>query len=280
MENSELLQHAQVRSYINAVVKRLPTGTYGKQKIADEVLGKISALIDSGESSGLTRDEAIASALSELGPASALNRQYRRSCTPEASENERYDGGNRGGDRKKLLKIIIPCAVILVAAIVLSVVFLGPQEADLGVVFISNSAAPPRRAITEEDAADIIAVINASARDINGDGDVLINYKFIDGNGEAFDSENKGRPELEDNYFASLGVFAEESNVLFLCCPTMYNTYNKAEFFDFCEPLSGPLFDGTDFEGWYACVIDWTTVGKGSQAQTDDAMALIEILNG
>ena len=253
MENSELLQHPQVRSYINAVLKGQPTGTYGRQRIAGEVLGKISALVSSKEAGDLARDEAVAAALAELGPASALNRQYRRECAPEKSENERYDGGSRGKDRKKLLRIIIPCAVVLAAIIVLGVIFGSPQKPDLGVVFVYNTAAPPRRAITEADAADIISVINSTVPDIDGDGDVNINYKFLDGNGEAYvegDEGLKGRPELEDNYFESLGVFAEDSYVLYLCCPSMYSTYNKAEYFDYSEALTGPMFDGTAFDGW------------------------------
>ena len=282
MENSELLQHPQVRSYINTVLKGQPTGTYGRQRIAGDVLGKISALVSSKEAGDLARDEAVAAALSELGPASALNRQYRRECAPENSKTERYDGGSRRKDRKKLLRIIIPCTVVLAAVIVLGVILGSPKKPDLGVVFVYNTSAPPRRAITEADAADIISVINSAIPDIDGDGDVNINYKFLDGNGEAYTEDNdglKGRPELEDNYFESLGVFAKDSYVLYLCCPSMYNTYNEAEYFDYSEALTGPMFDGTLFDGWYACVIDWASVGKGSQAQTDAAMAVITALN-
>ena len=262
------------------MLKGQPTGTYGRQRIAGEVLGKISALVSSKEAEGLTRDEAVAAALSELGPASALNRQYRRECAPEKSENERYDGGSRRKDRKKLLRIIIPCAVVLAAVIVLGVILGSPKKPDLGVVFVYNTAAPPRLAITEADAADIISVISSAVPDIDGDGDVNISYKFLDGNGEANDDELKGRPELEANYFEALGVFAEDSYVLYLCCPSMYNTYDEAEFFDYSEALTGPMFDGTAFDGWYACVIDWASVGKGSQAQADAAMAVIAALNG
>lgn len=122
--------------------------------------------------------------------------------------------------------------------------------------------------------------VREAVGDINGDGEINVNFQYLLMADEEWGSGNQERVML---YLSSDDFF------LFLTDDDYSRSYSAAEYFDPVEPYgltpdeSLPtrvkLSDTGDIDlQLYANIIDWTTVGKGEQAELEATMRVIEAL--
>ncbi len=165
--------------------------------------------------------------------------------------------------------------------------------------------------VTEEDVADILDTVGDAVGDLNGDGEVHIGFISVplgDTDTDTSSAASSGATMrdrmllymsdesyvlyfLEDAYSASyiaLGYFEDDLSGYGIDVPAddPYRVYvgDTGLFGKFTEAAQAQLPEESATEaegiGYYASIIDWTTVGRGSQEATDAAVAALQaILN-
>lgn len=128
-------------------------------------------------------------------------------------------------------------------------------------------------------------LVSEAVGDVNGDGNVIIDLQIV----------NLGDPEyLEANYNKVMLLMSQSEYPLFILDDEMSALYCSKDYFDdytrfgitpddrfnsrVCVTDSQVMKSiGADYE-YYACIVDWTTVGKGKQARTDAAVRVVKAL--
>ena len=178
-------------------------------------------------------------------------------------------------------------AVFVIALVVfIAVEAAGNEKYDMTVIFAQNGG------ITEEQANIVLDAISDSVGDLNGDGEIKLNYASVDLTAED-GSMNGQNVTMQDRL---LLYMTDEECALFFLEQDISSVYISMGYFedkltdhgieapgdDPCrvyvsgtKAFSDAGLSGTEY---YALIIDWTTVGKGSTERTDAAVNSIKTL--
>lgn len=180
------------------------------------------------------------------------------------------------------------CGVFVIALIV----FIALESSrnvdyDMTVVFVQEND------ITQDQAKTVLDAIAESVGDLDGNGEITLNYASINP-GEA--TTGSVGASMQDRL---LLYMTDEDYCLFFLTAAQAESYCALGYFEDAlsdygietekdDPLRVYVSDTNAFVSaglqdgdYYALIIDWTTVGKGSQANTDAAIRAIQaLLNG
>lgn len=178
-------------------------------------------------------------------------------------------------------------AVFVIALVVfIAVEAAGNEKYDMTVIFAQNGG------ITEEQANIVLDAISDSIGDLNGDGEVKLNYASVDLTVEDR-SMSQQNVTMQDRLI--LYMTDEECSLFFIEQDTS-SAYCSMGYFEdkltdygIAAPEDDPCrVDVSDTKafsdaglsemGYYAQIIDWTTVGKGSAERTNAAVNSIKAL--
>ena len=161
------------------------------------------------------------------------------------------------------------------------------EHYDLTAVFVQDND------ITQEQAMTVLDAISESVGDLDGNGKILLNYASINP-GEA--TSGSVGASMQDRL---LLYMTDEDYCLFFLTADQAESYCALGYFEDRlsdygietaqdDPFRVYVSDTDAFAAaglrdgdYYALIIDWTTVGKGSQENTDAAVRAIQaLLNG
>lgn len=189
---------------------------------------------------------------------------------------ERYDGKTRNDDLRKWL-IIGGGLIVAVIVIALLMSVYGGEEYDLGVFIFSDVV------IGDEMTATLESAVGGIIGDINGDGKV----KILIGSAVTGDENN-----MFQGLEAAGAYLSDDRFTLYIMTPAISDNFCSQELFDSLEGYGlemdskydsrvllkdSELSASLGLEGYYASIIDWSTVGKSDVSVTE---AAIEVING
>lgn len=174
-------------------------------------------------------------------------------------------------------------AVFLIALIVfIAVESAGNEDYDMTVIFAQDGD------VSEQQAQIVLDAISDSVGDLNGDGKTLLNYQSVNFSGEVsqgFTMQDRLILYMTDEECA---LFIIENEASANYCAMGYFEDRLSDY-GISTPEDDPyrisLADSSaisdaglaDYD-YYAQIIDWTTVNKGSQETTDAAISAINAL--
>ena len=170
--------------------------------------------------------------------------------------------------------------LILVLVFFIAVIVFIVTEIKSNVEYDYNLAVITASEIAMEN-PEFEATVCEAVGDINGDGEVNVNFQYLLMGDSEWGTGNQERVFL---YLSSEDYF------LFIGDDSYSRSYSAAEYFDELAPYGitadennpyrTPLTYGVgEFEPQlYASIIDWTTVGKGSSELLDATMRVIDAL--
>ncbi len=178
-------------------------------------------------------------------------------------------------------------AVFFIALVVfIAVEAAGNEQYDMTVIFAQNGG------ITEEQARTVLDAVSESIGDLNGDGEIKLNYASVD---LTMEDGSKGEQKVTMQDRLILYMTDEECALFFIEKDTsaaycsMGYFEDKLSNYGITAPEDDPyrvyvsdtrvFSDAGLSEGeYYAQIIDWTTVGKGSIERTNAAVDSIKTL--
>ncbi len=185
-------------------------------------------------------------------------------------------------------------AITLIVCI--TVEALGNEKYDFTVVFgISGT-------VSEEYMEEFESVVGEAVGDLDGSGDVNIRVVSVDvsnsENGRDVSALGVSENTEENNQSRMLLYLIDEEYTLYILDDDSAALYCASDYFEdkladygirseadnpyIVKVSDTPIFQrmGLDGKNLYAAIIDWTTVGKGSQERTDATVRALEaILN-
>lgn len=252
---------------------------------------KLKAQQESGSEPKLeSKSESTSKSKNESSPKPV--REFTPESTPEsASEPER---------EKKSFKywfenvfwfhyrwLFLGVVFVIALIVFISIESSGNENYDMTLVFAQEGE------IAESQAKKVMDAVSESIGDLDGDGAVRLNFASIDLGAVA---NTNGRT-------VSLGerlmlYMVDEDNTLFFINGDTSESYCAMGYFDDelsnygieteeGDPYRVYISDTEVFAdaglqdlGYYALIIDWTTVGRGEQKRTDAAVAAVKTLLG
>lgn len=183
---------------------------------------------------------------------------------------------------------------VLAVAIFITVEALSTEKYDYTVIIGTHTD------ISESDAAGVLAAVGESIGDLDGNGKVSINYIAVNlaeetKNNSSYPALSSGNTD-ESSQNRMMLYLASEEYSLFLLDDETAQLYCALDFFDDRlddfgieaeenNPYRVYLGDtgavkGTALEGQklYGLIIDWTTVGKGSEKNTEAGVAALKAI--
>jgi hypothetical protein len=184
-------------------------------------------------------------------------------------------------------------AVFVIAMVVfITVESCGQEHYDMTVVFVQDGD------ISTDQAQSVLDAISGSVGDLDGNGEVKLNYVSINVGDSSENSSSSGTygAQTVSNEDRILMYLTDSDNALFFVNEAVSESYCALGYFDDAlsdygistqegDPYRVYVSDSDAFENagmsdydYYALIIDWTTVGKGSQDRTDAAVNAIKSL--
>ncbi len=176
-------------------------------------------------------------------------------------------------------KLSLLIAVLIILAAVLTVQALQKEKYDL------NAVVAVPGPVSEESAEELKELIAGAAGDVDGNGRVNINLQLVD----LSDEEH-----FEDNHYRLLLYLSLPEYTLFFMDGQYSETYSRKEGYfnelagygiETSDPTGKRIYVGDKKimkamggYGFYACLSDWTTDGKGDRTWTEAAVRALKAL--
>ena len=179
-------------------------------------------------------------------------------------------------------------AAVFVLAVVIFICIDSPgtENYDMTVVFAQDGD------VAESQAAVILNGIADAVGDVNGDGEIKLNYAYINLGESSADDGASGYSSTDQLLIYLTG----EEYTLFIMDDKVSNECCAAEYFEDAlanygietpedDPYRVSISDtglmkeaGLDTRDYYGLIMDWTTVDKGSQENTDAAVNALKAI--
>ena len=179
-------------------------------------------------------------------------------------------------------------AAVFVLAVVIFIITDSPgkENYDMTVVFVQSGD------VAESQAAAVLDGIADAVGDVNGDGEVKLNYAYVNMGESSADKGASGYSPTDQLLVYLTGdeyaLFIMDAEISNECCQANYFEDVLADYgIDTPEddPYRVYLSDtglmkkaGLDNRDYYGLIMDWTTVGKGSKDNTDAAVNALKAI--